>query len=402
MNGTFTTAGGTPILGANIWAREISTGKVYSVVSDFLTQGNGYFRLYLPAGTYTLNAESIATNFTGGSSVGPYSESRRAAPRSRRRIRSRRSRWAADSAQPIVITAGCLATATFRLDGTGSVSGNCAGSTPTSTTTTLTSSGSPATVGTTVTFTATVAGTHRPARVNFKDGGTTITGCGTVALSGAGNSTTAACSTSSLAVGVHSIVANYSGDAGNAASTSTALSQVINPAGGSSNVALASAGRGGLGVEHATRGYPLVTVNDNERAGVNWGNGGGGWADATANAYPDWVQINFNGSKTHRPGGGLYGAGQLHQPGRAHRQHDLLPVWHHGLHGAGLEWFGLGDRWPRSPATTWSSARVTFAAFTTDRIRINVTNALVSLLAHHRDRGLGRWRRRACRRPRRR
>jgi hypothetical protein len=71
LNGTFTSAGGTPILGANIWVREISTGKVYSVVSDFLTQGNGYFRLYLPAGTYTLNAESIATNFTGGSSVGP-------------------------------------------------------------------------------------------------------------------------------------------------------------------------------------------------------------------------------------------------------------------------------------------------------------------------------------------
>jgi len=55
LNGTFTTAGGTAIRGANIWAREISTGKVYSIVSDFLTQGNGYFRLYLPAGTYTLS-----------------------------------------------------------------------------------------------------------------------------------------------------------------------------------------------------------------------------------------------------------------------------------------------------------------------------------------------------------
>ena len=31
--------------------QEITTGKVYSVVSDFLMQGNGYFRLYLPAGT---------------------------------------------------------------------------------------------------------------------------------------------------------------------------------------------------------------------------------------------------------------------------------------------------------------------------------------------------------------
>ena len=94
LNGTFTTAAGTPIRGANIWAREISTGKVYSIVSDFLTQGNGYFRLYLPAGTYTLNAESIATNFTGGSSVGPYAASSGSAS-SCRRIRSRRSHWAA-------------------------------------------------------------------------------------------------------------------------------------------------------------------------------------------------------------------------------------------------------------------------------------------------------------------
>jgi hypothetical protein len=43
--------------------------------------------------------------------------------------------------------------------------------------------------------------------------------------------------------------------------------------------------------------FPVSAVNNNERAGVNWGNGGG-WNDATGNAYPDWVQINFSGSKT--------------------------------------------------------------------------------------------------------
>ena len=86
--GTFTTAAGAPILGANIWARETSTGDVFSVVSDFLTQGNGYFRLLLPAGTYTLNAESIAVNFSGGSGVGPM-RTPRPVPRSCRRTRSR-------------------------------------------------------------------------------------------------------------------------------------------------------------------------------------------------------------------------------------------------------------------------------------------------------------------------
>jgi hypothetical protein len=125
LTGTFTNnAGGTPILGANIWAREISTGKVYSVVSDFLTQGTGYFRMYLPAGIYTLNAESIAPRFTGGSGVGPYSSTSSDAsflpPHPITPVA-----LGGGSPQHIVISAGCLATATFQLDGTGGVSGNC-------------------------------------------------------------------------------------------------------------------------------------------------------------------------------------------------------------------------------------------------------------------------------------
>ncbi|HTP99298.1 MAG TPA: Ig-like domain-containing protein, partial [Casimicrobiaceae bacterium] len=96
------------------------------------------------------------------------------------------------------------------------------------TTTTLASSSNPAAVGTPVTFTATVAGTAPTGTVNFKDGGATFGGCGAVALTGSGNSKTAQCTTSSLAAGSHSIVAAYGGDAGNAGSSSIALSQAIN------------------------------------------------------------------------------------------------------------------------------------------------------------------------------
>jgi hypothetical protein len=82
-------------------------------------------------------------------------------------------------------------------------------------------------VGTTVTFTATVAGTNPTGNVNFKDGANSIAGCAAIALSGSGNTRTAACSTSSLAAGSHSIVAVYGGDPGNAGSSSLVLSQVI-------------------------------------------------------------------------------------------------------------------------------------------------------------------------------
>src|SRR4029077_4468841 len=106
------------------------------------------------------------------------------------------------------------------------------------------SSLNPAPAGASVTLTATVTGSNPTGNVSFTDNGNAISGCTAVALNGARNSRTATCSTSSLAVGTHPIVANYAGDAGNIASASTPLSQVITAAGGgpSSNVALASAG----------------------------------------------------------------------------------------------------------------------------------------------------------------
>ncbi len=226
LQGTFTTAGGTPILGANIWAKEVATGKVYSVVSDYLTQGNGYFRMYLPAGTYTLRAESIDAGFYGGSGVGPYANSSSDLSFQPPHPITPVALGGA-SAQQIVIVPGCLATAAFRLDGSGSVSGNCGSSSaqPAATTTVLATSANPATAGAIVGLTATITGAAPTGTVSFKDSGASITGCGAVPLTSAGK---AICSTSALVAGVHSIVAYYSGDVANATSTSAALSQVIN------------------------------------------------------------------------------------------------------------------------------------------------------------------------------
>jgi len=38
-------------------------------------------------------------------------------------------------------------------------------------------------------------------------------------------------------------------------------------------------------------------VNNGDRKGAPWG-GGGGWNDATGSAFPDWLEIDFNGSQT--------------------------------------------------------------------------------------------------------
>jgi sugar lactone lactonase YvrE len=92
------------------------------------------------------------------------------------------------------------------------------------TTTVLASSSSTATVGTQVTFTATVSSSNGPTptgTVQFMDGSTSL-GSGTVGSGG-----TAALSIALLAPGTHIIVAIYNGDTDDSMSSSTALTETI-------------------------------------------------------------------------------------------------------------------------------------------------------------------------------
>ena len=91
--------------------------------------------------------------------------------------------------------------------------------------TALASSANPATLGTSVTFTATVTGASgTPAgNVTFFDGAATL---GTGTLNGSGVATFV---TGSLSVGSHAITASYGGNSNYAASPSPVVSQVIEP-----------------------------------------------------------------------------------------------------------------------------------------------------------------------------
>jgi len=74
LQGQFVDETGNAVLGANIWAENTVSGETVSIVSDYLKQGTGFYKLYLPAGSYTLHANSINTLFFGGSGIGPYSQ----------------------------------------------------------------------------------------------------------------------------------------------------------------------------------------------------------------------------------------------------------------------------------------------------------------------------------------
>src|SRR6185436_16232130 len=246
---------------------------------------------------------------------------------------------------------------------------------PAPTSTTLASSLNPAQAGASVTLTATVNGTNPTGNVGFTDNGNAMAGCTAIALTGTGNSRTAACTTSSLAVGTHPITASYAGDAGNAASTSTALSQVITAAGGgpSSNVALASAGGVASASSTYSPGYPVSAVNNNERAGTGWNNGGG-WADGTPGTFPDWVQITFNGSKTLDRVVVYSLQDNFNQPVEPT---DTTIFATYGITAFtvqgwdGVNWITLAS----VSGNTLVKRTVTFPAYSTDRIRINITAA---------------------------
>ena len=100
--------------------------------------------------------------------------------------------------------------------GTGSVTVG-----PITTNTIVASSLNPATVGTTLTFTATVSGGSPTGNVSFYHGATLL---GSSALNGLFQ---ASVTSSSLAAGAYSITASYAGNSSHANSVSTALSQVI-------------------------------------------------------------------------------------------------------------------------------------------------------------------------------
>jgi len=162
----------------------------------------------------------------------------------------------------------------------------------TQSTTVLSADVNPAAQGQTVTWTATVTGSSPTGSVQFYDG---YGLCGYAALTGTGNVKTATCSSAGLPVGKTQISALYSGDANNFNSGGV-LFQIVNSV-ANTNVALASTGAQAIASSTFSTLYPVSAINDGDRAGRNFANGGV-WRDATQRIFPDWVQINLKGAQT--------------------------------------------------------------------------------------------------------
>jgi Bacterial Ig-like domain (group 3)/F5/8 type C domain len=242
-------------------------------------------------------------------------------------------------------------------------------------TTTVASALNPSTLGVSVAFTATVTGTSPTGTVTFTADGTTIAGCSAVALVGTGNTRTAVCATAALTAGSHSIVARYNGDGSNPTSTSATLTQTVNAAPTGTNVALATAGATASASSTNSTGHPASAAINNERAGTNWGGGTGGWKDATADVWPDWLQVNFNGSKTIDR---VVVYSVQDASTSPVEPTSTMTFSLYGLRDFSVQAW-IGSAWVTLGTVTGNTLvkrTVTFPAVTTDRIRILVTNAL--------------------------
>jgi hypothetical protein len=161
------------------------------------------------------------------------------------------------------------------------------------------------------------------------------------------------------------------GESGN--STQVSATPISN---GSVNVALASNGGVATASSSYNSGYPASGANNGDRKGLNWA-AGGGWNDATPDAWPDWLEVDFNGSKTINEVDVFTVQDNYNSPS------DPTPSMTFSLYGITdfqVQYLS-GGNWLTVPGGTISGnnlvwRQVTFSPLTTTAIRVWVTGAL--------------------------
>lgn len=146
-------------------------------------------------------------------------------------------------------------------------------------------------------------------------------------------------------------------------------------------VNVASAAQGAIA--SSSSNYPYGTYNaaatiNGDRRGLNWG-AGGGWNDGTPDAYPDWLQVDFNGPKSITEVDVFTCQDNYANPSEP-TETQTFSIY--GLTGFEVQYW-TGTTWTTVPGASVSGnnkvwRKFTFAAITTSKIRVLTSAGLAS------------------------
>jgi len=182
----------------------------------------------------------------------------------------------------------------------------------------------------------------------------------------------------SISNGSHSLAARARDTAGNV--TTSAITAILVDNGASTpdptNVALAA--NGGVATASSVYGfaYGSTGTNNGDRRGSSWG-AGGGWADGTQGAYPDWLQVDFAGARTITRVNVFSIQDNYASPAEPT---SGMVFTQYGLRDFEVQYW-TGSAWQAVPEGTVTGNNLvwrqfTFQALTTPSIRIVVTDGL--------------------------
>ena len=180
-----------------------------------------------------------------------------------------------------------------------------------------------------------------------------------------------------VAAGSYSLTARATDNAG-ATTTSSAVAVTVNDPSGGNPINVALQANGGVASASSTysAAYPVASVNNGVRTAANWGNGGG-WNDASASTFPDWVQVTFNGTKSINRID-VFTLADNYAAGTQPTQSTTFSQY--GITAFEVQYW-TGSAWATVPGGSitgnnlvWRS--VSFPTVSTDRIRVLVNNGL--------------------------
>ncbi len=125
---------------------------------------------------------------------------------------------------------------------------------------------------------------------------------------------------------------------------------------------------------HSSGNYPLAAAINGDRKGLGWGSGTGGWNDNTQNSYPDWLQVAFNGTKTINEISVFTIQDNETSPAEPT---ETMTFTQDGIidfevqYWNGTAWTAVSGGKVTGNNKVWR--KFTFAAVTTDKIRVQVT-----------------------------